>query len=343
LTDQHELVSIILVTHNGSTVVEESLNSLQKLQWPALDIIIVDNASTDNTLEQVRHSLPSARTITLRLNRGYGAGCNEGARIAKGEILLFMNQDVALSSKFLNGIVSMLSVDESIGLCGGVVLSWDMKTLISIGQIFERWTGYGIDIGFGSSELGFKRKMSEVFSPNGSAFAIKRKVFESIGGFNEDLFMYFDETDLSWRARIAGYRTVCSSESSLRHKITPRRAYGARPRYYIDRNSLLSAVRNYEFSSLLIFLPTSLATRFLGMIALAILGRREHALSTARAMNDFFVRLPRLWRERRASSKIRRVSDREAMRKEVLARPNDILRAFSTSLMPYTTEEPFTP
>ena len=75
------------------------------------------------------------------------------------------------------------------------------------------------------------------------------------------------------------------------------------------------------------------------MIALAILGRQEHALSTARAMNDFIVSLPKLWRERRASPRIRRVSDREVMRKEVLASPKDILRVFSSSLMPYTSSE----
>ena len=339
LDDELALVSIILVTHNGSAVIEGSLRSLKNLEWPKLEIIVVDNASTDDTLDRVSRSLPTARIIAVRQNRGYGAGGNRGASVARGNILLFMNQDVALSSQFLKGIVSMMSRDESIGVCGGAVLSWDGTMLVSIGQIFERWTGYGFDVGFGSSQLDLKRQVSEVFSPNGSAFAIKRNLFREIGGFNEDLFMYFDETDLSWRARIAGFRVVCSRNSVVRHMITQRRAHEARLRYYVDRNSLLSAARNYEFSSLILFLPTSFATRLVGMIALAILGRQEHALSTARAMNDFIVSLPKLWRERRSSPRIRRVSDREVMRKEVLASPKDILRVFSSSLMPYTSSE----
>src|SRR5207249_10183563 len=140
--------------------------------------------------------------------------------------------------------------------------------------------------------------------------------------------MYFDETDLSWRARIAGFRVVCSRNSVVRHMITQRRAHEARLRYYVDRNSLLSAARNYEFSSLILFLPTSFATRLVGMIALAILGRQEHALSTARAMNDFIVSLPKLWRERRASPRIRRVCESAVMRKEWLVSARAMRRSF---------------
>ena len=341
MAEELTLISIILVTHNGSAVLRESITSLKNLEWPNLEIIIVDNASTDDTLLLVRQSLPTAPIVSLRQNQGYGAGGNAGAQVAKGEILLFLNQDVALSSGFLEGIVAIMKHDKNIGVCGGAVLSWDGTTLISIGQVFERWTGYGLDIGFGSSQLELKREVRDVFSPNGSAFAVRRNVFQQIGGFSEDLFMYFDETDLSWRAKIAGFRVVCSRNSILRHMITSRRAYDARLRYFIDRNSLLSAARNYELLSLIVFLPTAFATRLMGMFAFVILGRREHALSTARAMSDFIASLPGLRKARRTSSRIRRVHDREVMRKEVLARPNDILRAFSSSMLPNTSEGAF--
>lgn len=331
------MVSVVLVTYNGSSVVEEALRSLKELRWPNLEIIIVDNASSDDTIEKTSRYFPNARTLVLAENRGYGAGGNAGARVAKGEILFFVNQDIALDNDFVDGIVTAMSRDTNIGVCGGTVLSWDGTTLISLGQVFERWTGYGFDVGFGTHDLNLKRTTNEVFSPNGAAFAVKRQVFEEVGGFNEELFMYFDETDLSWRAQIAGYRVASSPTSIVRHMITPDRAYNPRSRYFIDRNTLWSAARNYQPASLLVFLPTSLATR-LGMILLfAILGRHEHARSAFRAVTDFIASLPKLFKERGSHAQIRRLSDSQVMRKEVLARPHDIVRLFSGSLLPHTT------
>ena len=296
----------------------------------------MDNASTDDTVKKVSRSLPSASIIRLEHNRGYGAGGNAGARIARGELLFFMNQDVALSTEFLDGIVSTMGSDERIGICGGRVLTWDGKTLVSIGQVFEKWTGYGLDLGFGSRQLDFGRNVSEVFSPNGSAFAVKRTLFNQVGGFNEQLFMYFDETDLSWRARMAGARVTCSQESVLRHMIDPARAHRAWSRYYIDRNSLLSAVQNYEFSSLVLYFPTSFLSRLAEIVVFRALGRRDQAQSALRALTDFIARLPQAWRERTKSSEIRRVSDREVLRRDVLASPRDILTVFSSSVVPHT-------
>jgi GT2 family glycosyltransferase len=331
-------VSIVLVTHNGTNIVEECLNCLRRLQWSNLEIIVVDNASIDDTLEHVQRTLPTASILRLPRNRGYGAGCNEGARVARGEILLFVNQDVAVSADFLDGIVSVLNGNDKIGVCGGTVLSWDGKMLISIGQVFERWTGYGLDVGFGSSNVNLRKDVGEVFSPNGSAFAVRTNVFHQIGGFDESMFMYFDETDLSWRARMAGFRVACSRRSIVRHMITPERAHRASSRYYIDRNSLLSAFRNYEVSSLIRFLPTSIGTRLAAVALFTVFGRRELAHSVFRALADFTTRLPKTWKERRALSRIRRVSDMEVMRREVLAKPSDVLSVFSSSLMPHTRE-----
>ncbi len=336
LPDDKPLISIILVTYNGSSVLEPCLQSLKQLEWKHLEVIVVDNASTDDTVMKVADSLPSASVIRLEQNKGYGAGGNAGAKLARGELLFFMNQDVALAPKFLDGIVSTMGTDERIGLCGGRVLTWDGKTLVSIGQVFEKWTGYGLNLGFGSRQLDFGRKVTEVFSPNGSAFAVKRNVFNQVGGFNEQLFMYFDETDLSWRARMAGARVTCSHDSTLRHMIDPARAHRAWSRYYIDRNTLLSAVQNYEFSSLILYLPTSFITRVAEIIVFSALGRKEQARSAVRALTDFIARLPLAWRERAKFSKIRKVSDREVLRRDVLASPRDILTVFSHSVMPHT-------
>jgi GT2 family glycosyltransferase len=283
-----------------------------------------------------------SHVIRLPVNKGYGGGANVGAHEAKGEILLFANQDVSLDEKFLDGIVSMMIRDNSIGVCGGIIIAWDGSWLVSTGQVFERLTGYGLDCGFGSLDLSLRRRTEDVFSPNGAVFAVKRDVFFRVGGFDEDFFMYFDETDLSWRARIAGSRIVCCPDSVVRHKIDPGRAHNTWSRYYIDRNSLLSGTKNYEFHHMIFFLPIALGARMAGVFVLALLGRAEHARSMARAIGDFFVRFPMAWEKRYAVQATRRLTDRQVMEEKVLATPRDVLRAFSSSLLPSTGKQRMT-
>jgi len=336
------LVSIIVVTYNGHDVVAECLESIKALRWPNREVIVVDNASSDDTLEQVSKIMPASRMICLTVNMGYGGGANVGAREAKGEILLFANQDVSLDEKFLDGIVSMMTRDNSIGVCGGIVIAWDRSWLVSTGQIFERLAGYGLDYGFGSSDLNLRRKTDDVFSPNGAAFAVKREIFLEIGGFDEDLFMYFDETDLAWRARMAGARIVCSSTSLVRHKIDRGRAYAASSRYYIDRNSLLSATRNYGFRNIVLYIPVSLGVRMAGAVILILSGRGDHARSMVMAIRDFLVRFPKTWKKRPMVQTTRKLKDKQVMEKMVLAGPGDVMRAFYSSLLPSTTKSRIT-
>ncbi len=330
--------SIIVVTHNGGGTVSDCLSSIKGLLNTRFELIVVDNASEDDTVNQVLTRFPEARILRLARNMGYGAGCNAGAKIAKGEILIFLNQDVSLDQRFSDRIVSEMVRDNTIGLCGGKILSWDGNWLVSAGQAFERWTGYGLDLGFGSSSKTLENVKSEVFSPNGAAFAARRDVFQTIGGFDETLFLYFDETDLAWRARIAGFRVVCRHDATVRHQIDPRRAHRVASRYYIDRNSLLCEARNYELRNAAVFLPTSVMVRLIGIIFLTLLGRGEHARSTARALNDFFALIPRTWKCRQLVRSIRKLPDREVMRKDLLLSPRDVLAVFRTSFLPHTSQ-----
>lgn len=332
------LASIIIVTYNGSDTITDCLDSVKKLQGPQREAILVDNASTDDTLEKVKVVLPTACVLKLPRNLGYGGGCNAGASLAKGQILVFLNQDVRLTPAFLDKIVSRMATNGNIAICGGIVLSWDGGRLVSAGQFFERWTGYGLDYGFGSLNVNLRPAVADVFSPNGAAFAVRKDAFELIRGFREYFFLYFDETDLAWRARIAGFRIACCSDAIAYHKIDPTRAHKAWSRYYIDRNSLLSAVGNYELSTLIVLLPVSLMVRLAGTLILTLFRRKEHARSMARALHDFFLLLPRAWRQRDAVRTFRKAKDRDVMTKDLLADPRDVLNALYSSLLPSTKE-----
>src|SRR4029077_4191976 len=155
---------------------------------------------------------------------------------------------------------------------------------------------------------------------------------------DEDLFMYFDETDLAWRARIAGTRIVCSSTSLVRHKIGRGRAYAASSRYYIDRNSLLSATRNYGFRNIILHIPISLGVRMAGVDILILSRKEDLARSMMMAIRDFLIRFPKTWKKRPMIQTTRKLTDKQVMEKMVLAVPGDIMRAFYSSLLPSTAK-----
>ncbi len=332
------LASVIIVTHNGGNTIAECLDSIKKLHWQQMEVVLVDNSSTDDTLDKVQRILPTARIIRLSKNLGYGGGCNAGAGVARSPILVFLNQDVRLTPAFLDTIMNRMANDPRVGVCGGIILSWDGSRLVSAGQFFERWTGYALDYGFGSTNVSLGKNTDEVFSPNGAAFAVRREVFDLIEGFSDYFFLYFDETDLAWRARLAGFRTACCPTAVAFHKIDPRRAHSAWSRYYTERNSLLSAVTNYETSTLLFALPISLVLRLAGVLVLTLFRRTKHARSTARALIDFLALLPTAQERRSKVRALRKLKDREILTTNVLASPKDILRIFQSSLLPSTSE-----
>ena len=333
-------VSMIVISFNGEDVIGDCLKSLTSLHSPEFEILVIDNASKDETKREASRIAPSARVVPLTANKGYGGGANVGAQVANGEFLFFMNQDVRLSPSFVDSVLHKMKSDDRVGMCGGVILNWQGDRVVSAGQLLEKWTGYALDYGFGSTLLDIRMKNEDAFSVNGAVFAIRRDVFEKIGGFAEDLFMYFDETDLAWRTHIAGYRVVCCSDAIAFHRISPGRAHNPYSRFYIERNSLLSALWNYELQTLLVSLPISFVLRATAILALIAMSRYDQARSIARALYEVVNGIPRARQRRRQVASIRRLKDREIMKSDLLAKPSDVLRVFLSSFLPSTSSGP---
>ncbi len=221
---QQPTVSIILVNYNGAEVLPDCVNSIEKL-IPISDyeIILVDNASSDGSPELVAQN-PHINLIRLSENLGFGAGNNAGAHIATGEFLLLLNTDTILTSNILPHLISLMHARPEVGIIGPKLLNADGSFQISIspalgikGESQARQLNDDYKKGNIHQIEQKYQKTQEVDIVVGAAFFIRANLFHTLGGFDENFFMYFEESDLCQRAQNQGYKILYTPDVSLIH------------------------------------------------------------------------------------------------------------------------------
>lgn len=212
--------SVIVLTWNGRQWIDGCVQSLLTLTPPAAEILLVDNGSTDGTIEHVRRTYPTVRVVALESNVGFAAGNNAGARVATAPHLAFLNNDTRVEPGWLAALVRAVESEASVGLVTSRVVYMDRPDVVdSAGDGYLRCGG------------AFKRAHGapvattldggEVFGACGAAFLIRRQLFERLGGFDEDFFMVYEDVDLSYRARLAGWRCLYVPEALVHHAGSP--------------------------------------------------------------------------------------------------------------------------
>lgn len=247
-------VSIILVVYNGRPYLKACLDSLRRTLPAGAEVVVVDNNSTDGSAALVRERMPEARLLVNETNRGFAAACNQGAAAARGEILVFLNQDTRAEPGWLEPLLAPFQ-DPEVGLTTPTILSMDDPERIqSCGQDVHS-TGLVFARNFGAPKAALVGPSpADVAAVSGAAFAIRRAVWEELGGFCETFYMYYEETDLSWRARRAGYRCLHVPESVIYHAGRLDRP-SPLALYYSFRNRWLMVWRNWGGRTLLLLAP----------------------------------------------------------------------------------------
>jgi GT2 family glycosyltransferase len=224
---QHQILcSLILVNYNGADILPDCLNSIDKfIPQHNCEIIIVDNASQDGSVELVANKFPHIKLIKLSENRGFGAGNNAGANIATGEFLLLLNTDTILTENILPHLMELMHNQPQIGIIGPKLLNADGSLQISFAHTISIQGEYQTqklhEAAKNPSQLQIIEQkyqhIQEVDVVVGAAFLIRSSLFHTLGGFDEKFFMYFEESDLCQRARNQGYKIIYTPEVSLIH------------------------------------------------------------------------------------------------------------------------------
>ena len=223
-------ISVVIVTYNSATTIGPCLTALARSQGPAYEVIVVDNDSSDSTVETVRRVCPGARLIRPLANLGFARACNLGARSASGTRLIFLNPDTVVDARALAVADRALGDDPSIGAVGALTLYQDgsVNRTCCFAQPTLRGTALravGLSTLFRHSRLLNPEEIGDwdrsttrsVGVITGCFLMLDRQLFDDLGGFDERFFMYSEDTDLSLRIVQSGRRCVHLSDAIAIH------------------------------------------------------------------------------------------------------------------------------
>jgi GT2 family glycosyltransferase len=209
-------VSIVIVTWNGRQYLDACLEAVAAQEEVTTETILVDNASTDGTAEYVRDRFPWVRLVALAQNRGFAGGNNAGVREARGRLVALLNNDTVPDAGWLRALRRGLDEPARFALAASrIVYMHDPAIIDSAGDGLLRWGGafkwqHGAPVDTADESR-------EVFGVCGAACLMPKAVYEELGGFDEDFFASHEDVDLSYRARLLGYRCRYVADAVVRH------------------------------------------------------------------------------------------------------------------------------
>jgi GT2 family glycosyltransferase len=318
------LVSVIVVNWNGKEYLGECLESLRAQTFPDFECILVDNGSTDGSVEWIRENFPGwVRVLVNDRNEGFSGGNNRGIRAASGKYIALLNNDAQADSHWLAELVKVAEENPRAGMLAcKIYLQGDSKIIDNVGHLIYR---DGLNRGRGRLEVdrGQYEKIEEVFFPSGCAALYRREMLEEVGLFDEDFFAYGDDTDLGLKGRLAGWKCLYVPKAVVHHRYSQSSgAYSALKAFYVERNRVWIAVK---FLPLFLLLENPFFTllRFAlqgygALVGRGAAGRFSEAYSPAKLLQILwkaylaaFRGLPKMWKKRREIKKRTRVSEGE--------------------------------
>ena len=303
-------VAVVIVTWNSAAVIEASLRAAAA-ERPA-EIVVVDNGSRDQTLDRVKAVAPEARLIALSSNSGFARGCNLGVAHSVSPYILFLNDDACLEPGYVAALARCLDANPQAASATGKLVTerGGERRIDSAGLQMRFYALRPEDRGHGEIDAGQYDEPGECFGPSGAAALYRRKALHAVGAnpevgvkevgvkveaevFDEDLFAYFEDVDLAWRLRRAGWRHLYNPRAVAHHA---RRGSDAKPASIAGRaffNRYLIWLKNESLWRFCLYAPIALPWEGARLWRLL----RRHPAWLAE-LAPCLRRMPAMWRKR---------------------------------------------
>jgi GT2 family glycosyltransferase len=318
-------VLAILVTHRGREWIRDCLVGLNTQTYPALDVLVVDDASPDHKEEPrlariAKRHLRKRRWGYLRTSRplGFGGAINWALSRVRtdADLLLFIHDDAALAPDAVEQMIRRLLADDQTAIVGPKIVSWDDPSrLEEVGMAIDRF-GYpykGLEEG--EIDLGQHDSTTEVFYVTSTCMLVRHDVFRNLRGWDSRMKAFAEDLDLCWRARIAGHAVRTEPTAKVRHAIAM--ATAQRPsrflptRYYVRRNRLRALIKNVSALRLLALLPLFVLLSISEMLGFIVLRQPRDVWNLLRALGWNLITFPQTISERARVQHRRKVPDRK--------------------------------
>lgn len=305
--------SVIVPTYNGVRYLPVVLDALRRQRFTDFEVIVVDDASTDDSLALLESRYPDVRLLVNRCNEGFVRSCNTGAAAARGRMIVLLNSDTEPEPAWLEELVKAFVANPQAAAVSSKMLLFDRRdTLHTTGDMLGV-DGVPHNRGVWERDAGQYDAAPQIFSGCGGATAYRREVWQALGGFDEAFWMYLEDVDFGFRARLAGWEAIFAPHARVYHHLS---ASGGDvlASYYVGRNTIWLIAKN---------MPRSLLRRN----ALAILGgqlavtldalrnwRGEAARARLRGQLAGLLGLPQQLQKRRAIQPRRQIEDEDLAR-----------------------------
>ena len=246
------LVSIVILNWNGRPFLQQFLSSVQAGTWPNKEIVVIDNASTDDSIQFLQESFPSVKIIRHAANFGYAKGYNEGLKQLQADYFVLLNSDVEVIPGWIEPVIQLMESDKQIAICQPKLLQFAHREYFEYAGAAGGWLDHlGYPFARGrvfdvcEKDEGQYDRAGPIFWASGAAMFVKASVYNELGGLDEYFFAHQEEIDLCWRAQLAGYKVYACPASVVYHVGGGTLPKGNAQKVYLNfRNNLVMMAKN---------------------------------------------------------------------------------------------------
>jgi GT2 family glycosyltransferase len=316
-------VSIVIATMRGGPDLEACLKSIEAQRYRELELIVIDNGSTDTELSRIPGRFAHTRVLRNEENLGFVGANNQGIAASTGELVFLLNDDTVLEPDAIDQLVRTLVEHPSWGAAQAKLLRMDDPSLLDTAGSFLTATGFLVHRGSSEPQEGFD-VADEIFAAKGAALLIRSTALRQVGAFDPDFFAYLEETDLCWRLWLAGWRVGFAPAARVRHKLGA--TAGGLPselvQFHSFKNRICTLAKNLGPVRLAWMLPYHLALCLALAAFYSVRGKPRLGGAILRALAWNVRQVVGTVRKRRHVQSLRRVGDRELMRQ--IVRPTSV-------------------
>ena len=293
------MVSVVIPHYGGKDIIYDCLESLKKVTYSNIEIIVVDNNSPDDSIEYIKKKYPNIKLVVSSYNRGFAGGCNYGVKESLGKYILILNNDTTHEPDFIDFLVHKLESNKNIssvqpkiknfnnslyfdyaGACGGFLDKYCFP--FARGRIFNTV----------EKDLGQYDNSCKIFWASGTAFLTRKENFNKIGGFDEVLFAHMEEIDFHWKSQILGYEVWVEPKSVIFHKGAVTLPASSPQKTFLNfRNSLILLLTNNSKIRILSIILPRILFECLALIKQVASFKWDHGLSIFRSWIWIFKNL----------------------------------------------------
>lgn len=314
-------VSVIIINVKGTQRLEKCLNSLKQTNYPNFEVIVVD-CLTDNLLIWMKNFFPKVKVIHYDNDIGPSASHNVGKQAIdiNSKYFAFLDNDAYVTENWLTELLKVMEKEEKIGMAQAkLVLLKNPKFLDHGGMAIDALGTWYTTRGLEANKF---KEIFEIFAASSAACIVRREVFDEVGGFDPDYFIYDDDTDFSFRVRLLGYKIVYVPSAIVFHEGETARSFNSKKMYHGIKNRMCTMLKNYELKNVWWRFCLCITLTFFAGVCLALAKKVDEAKAIFKGVAYPIVNIRKIWSKRILIQHKRRIDDQELFSRGFLK--NDI-------------------